>query len=91
MYTAERRGHLAESSELVERRRHGTMKFAVGIVVQQVTTGVSGVISSWDLSCDKSDEWMEEMGICNLPRGRNQPCYRLYCQNNRTLYVAEGD
>ena len=84
---------LAQSNELATCRRppSGAMKFAVGMVVCR--SNFTGVIVSWDLLCNKSEEWLKKNGIHNLARGRYQPFYQVLFTDlnvDRDEYFAEG-
>ena len=86
---------LAESSNVVECRRppSGTMKYAVGMVVRHGPLNLTGVIVSWDLSCKKSDDWIERNGIRDLARGSDQPFYEVLVHDSATShrYWPEGN
>ena len=82
---------MAQTSERVERRPKGPMKFAVGMVVKLKTRHQWGVVVSWDPEFKKSDEWRVMSNIRNVPRGENQPFYDVYSTIVENLYVAEGN
>ena len=86
---------LARSNNQEERPRpsSGTMKYAVGMVVED-KRNVSGVIISWDMSCKKSVEWMDMNGVRKLVRGPDQPFYVVFGiidSSAGEYYVAEGN
>ena len=67
------------------------MKYAVGMFVKDNSFNLPGVIFSWDLSCKKSEEWMEKSGIRNLARGPDQPFYKIFfCDGRLYAYLPEG-
>ena len=94
---AEKRSEqLAQSSNITECRRPASeaLKFAVGMIVRATLHPIlpadqQNVIISWDLNFNESDQWIEQMGIHNLPRRMSQPFYRVL-GNNYELWLAEG-
>ena len=92
----QRNQQLAKSRNIMECRRlpSGTMKYAVGMVVKITPLDMTGVVVSWEMSCKKSDDWIEENGIRNLARGSDQPFYRVLVIHDflvNQCYLAEGN
>lgn len=53
------------------------VEYDLGQCVAHQTDGHHGIVVGWDLDCQQSDEWCEDMGIDALPRGRAQPFYHV--------------
>ncbi|KAM0753216.1 hypothetical protein T439DRAFT_323851 [Meredithblackwellia eburnea MCA 4105] len=50
--------------------------------------GYVAVIRGWDYKCEASENWIQQMNVDSLPRGRNQPFYHVLCSDGSKLYVA---
>ena len=48
------------------------------------------VIYGWDHRCEMSDAWIQQMGVDNLPHGRNQPFYNVLVEDGTNRYASEG-
>lgn len=60
--------------------RHGNkmgVAFTIGTHFQHKRYGYEGVVVSWDDRCGAEERWIEQMGVDELPRGREQPFYRV--------------
>jgi F-box protein 21 len=62
-------------------RREGPAKenvrFKVGQVFKHKRFRYMGVVIGWDVNCDASEEWMAQMGVDELGRGRWQSFYHV--------------
>ncbi|GAA95756.1 uncharacterized protein L969DRAFT_101844 [Mixia osmundae IAM 14324] len=80
------------------RRTAGSPAYTIGTVFRHKKYGYTGVIISWDLTCQAPDQWQAQMQIHRLPRGADQPFYQVLDDMgpldqdgsaNRHRYVAE--
>jgi F-box protein 21 len=63
-----------------QRRSPGTtdkVSFKIGQLFKHERYGYEGVITGWDPSCDAGEDWIQEMGVDRLPKGRNQSFYHV--------------
>ncbi|KAG1754890.1 YccV-like-domain-containing protein [Suillus paluster] len=67
------------------------VKFFVGMVFKHAAHRYVGYIYGWDASCVATEDWVREMGVDSLPRGRHQPFYHALTQNGSSRYVAEDN
>ncbi|KAG0707460.1 YccV-like-domain-containing protein [Suillus ampliporus] len=67
------------------------MKFFVGMIFNHAAHGYVGYIYGWDPSCAATEDWIREMGVDSLSRGRHQPFYHALTQNGSSRYVAEDN
>ncbi|KAG2155562.1 YccV-like-domain-containing protein [Suillus clintonianus] len=67
------------------------VKFFVGMVFKHAAHGYVGYIYGWDPSCAATEDWIREMGVDSLSRGRHQPFYHALTQNGSSRYVAEDN
>jgi F-box protein 21 len=51
--------------------------FRVGQLFQHKRYLYEGVIIGWDSSCEQGEEWIQHMGVDQLPKGRNQSFYKV--------------
>ncbi|KAF5368433.1 hypothetical protein D9758_002258 [Tetrapyrgos nigripes] len=63
----------------------------VGLVFQHKIYSYTGCVYGWDPICLATDEWIAEMGIKNLARGKDQPFYSCFCMDGTVRYVAEDN
>eukprot|EP01138_Halocafeteria_seosinensis_P004807 gb/GECG01004915.1/.p1 GENE.gb/GECG01004915.1/~~gb/GECG01004915.1/.p1 ORF type:complete len:292 (+),score=32.73 gb/GECG01004915.1/:1-876(+) len=56
-------------------RRPANLQYHVGQVAVHRLHGYKCVIYGWDEWCNQSEEWILQMGIDRLKKGRNQPFY----------------
>ncbi|PAA91833.1 hypothetical protein BOX15_Mlig000689g1, partial [Macrostomum lignano] len=61
----------------------------VGAVFRHRRFGYTGVVRGWDPTCLATEEWIRTMGVDRLPRGRDQPFYRVLVEDGSERYVAE--
>lgn len=60
----------------------------VGTVFVHRTYGYKAVIKSWDVKCNASRRWIEQMGVASLPGGDRQPFYASLVDDGSQRYVA---
>jgi F-box protein 21 len=53
------------------------VKFKVGQLFQHRRYSYEGVITGWDVSCDAGEDWIQNMSVDTLPKGRNQAFYHV--------------
>lgn len=54
-----------------------SVRYRVGQAFVHVRYGYQGFITGWDPVCSMPEEWIENMGVDELPRGRGQPFYHV--------------
>lgn len=62
--------------------------YSAGTVFVHRTYGYRAVIKSWDTKCSASENWIEQMGVRDLPGGDKQPFYSSIVDDGSTRYVA---
>lgn len=67
------------------------VKFFVGMVFKHAAHGYVGYVYGWDPSCAAAEDWIREMGVDSLSRGRHQPFYHALTQSGSSRYVAEDN
>ncbi|KAG2062271.1 YccV-like-domain-containing protein [Suillus hirtellus] len=67
------------------------VKFFVGMVFKHAAHGYVGYVYGWDPSCAADEDWIREMGVDLLSRGRHQPFYHALDQSGSLRYVAEDN
>jgi F-box protein 21 len=55
----------------------GNVKFKVGQLFQHKRYNYEGVVTGWDISCDAGEDWIQNMNVDRLPRGRDQAFYHV--------------
>jgi F-box protein 21 len=58
-------------------RTDGKVAFKIGQVFRHKRFRYMGVIIGWDTRCDASEEWVRQMGIDTLEKGREQSFYHV--------------
>jgi len=48
------------------------------------------VIYGWDSLCAASQDWIQQMGVENLPKKGHQPFYNVLVEDGSTRYAAQG-
>lgn len=48
------------------------------------------VIYGWDSLCAASRDWIQQMGVENLPKKGHQPFYNVLVEDGSTRYAAQG-
>jgi F-box protein 21 len=67
------------------------VKFFVGMVFKHGAHGYVGYVYGWDPSCAAAEDWIREMDVDSLSRGRHQPFYHALTQSGSLRYVAEDN
>lgn len=57
----------------------GGVKYFAGMVLRHKAYHYLGVVVGWDPTCSATEEWIEQMNVDELPRGRDQPFYHVLC------------
>ncbi|KAH8099352.1 hypothetical protein BXZ70DRAFT_1009164 [Cristinia sonorae] len=82
---------LRENQRVIRREDGVDVTGFVGMVFKHKRYGYTGCIYSWDPTCMAGDTWMEEMGVDELPSGRNQPFYQVLATDGRTFYASQDN
>ncbi|XP_001601019.1 F-box only protein 21 [Nasonia vitripennis] len=78
------------TEEVVEvKRRTPDVKFAIGMIMSHERYGYLCVITGWDLKCEATPEWINEMGVEELSGGRKQPFYNVFAEDGSSRYAAQ--
>ncbi|KAF1837994.1 F-box domain-containing protein [Decorospora gaudefroyi] len=75
----------------VSRRNARSMQnvvFRVGQLFRHKRYGYEGVVTGWDVVCDANEDWIQNMGVDQLPHGRNQAFYHVLVCDKSVRYVA---
>ncbi|KAH7916417.1 YccV-like-domain-containing protein [Hygrophoropsis aurantiaca] len=85
-----------ESASLVVNRRSTLppgieIRYFVGMVFQHQLLGYIGYIYGWEPYCMAGEDWIAQMNVDALERGRRQPFYHVISQNGSQRYVAEDN
>ena len=65
------------------------VRYKVGQVFHHKRYQYNAVIIGWDKECAESDQWMAQMRVHELPRGRYQSFYNALVEDGGPRYVAE--
>ncbi|KZO97313.1 hypothetical protein CALVIDRAFT_563107 [Calocera viscosa TUFC12733] len=65
------------------------VEFHVGTIMRHAKFAYIGVIADWNTRCEQPEQWMREMGVDTLTRGRHQPFYTVFAMDGTVRYVAE--
>ncbi|KAI1079795.1 Hemimethylated DNA-binding protein YccV like-domain-containing protein [Whalleya microplaca] len=65
------------------------VQYRVGQHSQHMRYGYYGFIIGWDSRCRASPNWIEQMRVDDLSRGREQPFYHVISDDKSARYVAE--
>ncbi|KZT51954.1 hypothetical protein CALCODRAFT_487495 [Calocera cornea HHB12733] len=65
------------------------VEFHVGTIMRHAKFAYVGVIADWNTRCEQPEQWMREMGVDTLSRGRHQPFYTVFAMDGTVRYVAE--
>ena len=49
------------------------------------------VIYGWDVNCQMSDQWIQQMGVNQLQCGPTQPFYNVLVEDGTNRYAAQGN
>ncbi|KAL9584845.1 MAG: hypothetical protein Q9212_001877 [Teloschistes hypoglaucus] len=66
-----------------------SVRFKVGQIFQHKRYNYQAVITGWDVECAQSEDWMSQMGVDRLSRGRHQSFYHVLVEDKSVRYVAE--
>lgn len=55
----------------------GRVKYKVGQLFRHRRYGYVGLITGWDAKCEAREDWMQRMGVDELPGGRRQSFYHV--------------
>lgn len=55
----------------------GTVKYKVGQYFRHLRYHYVGIVVGWDPSCRAGEQWISQMGVSDLPGGRNQSFYHI--------------
>jgi len=84
-----------EDAAKVQNTRSGTtqhVKYFLGMIFEHVKYGYLGCIRGWEPNCMASEDWVVQMDVDSLPRGRNQPFYRIFALTGPPeRYIAEDN
>ncbi|KAH3910596.1 hypothetical protein HBI56_202450 [Parastagonospora nodorum] len=69
--------------------RTANVKFKIGQLFQHRRYHYEGIVTGWDVSCDAGEEWIQNMDVDHLPKGRNQAFYHVLVCDKSVRYVAE--
>ncbi|KAJ1311868.1 hypothetical protein OPQ81_010327 [Rhizoctonia solani] len=75
--------------EYIEINGRGEVKWWVGLVFRHAKFGYMGLVTGWDKECNADEDWIQAVGVNQLPRGRHQPFYSVIGEDGGTRYVAE--
>ncbi|KAI0006836.1 Hemimethylated DNA-binding protein YccV like-domain-containing protein [Xylariaceae sp. FL0662B] len=67
------------------------IQYRVGQHVRHSRYEYTGFIIGWDNRCLAPQVWIDRMQVNYLPRGTNQPFYRVIYDGRSTHYLAEDD
>eukprot|EP01099_Mayorella_cantabrigiensis_P003529 TRINITY_DN2697_c0_g2_i2.p1 TRINITY_DN2697_c0_g2~~TRINITY_DN2697_c0_g2_i2.p1 ORF type:complete len:175 (-),score=40.34 TRINITY_DN2697_c0_g2_i2:245-769(-) len=88
----------SEDSELKKPRlritgKYSVCKFKIGQIITHRRYSYRGVIYGYDTECKLSEDWIIQMQVDSLPRGRSQPFYHVLVderyREDMATYVAE--
>lgn len=76
---AQRMHQLDATRKPVVRRtaRAKNVRFRVGQLFYHKRYGYEGVVTGWNVACEEGEEWILNMDVDGLPRGRNQAFYHV--------------
>ncbi|KAG0583832.1 hypothetical protein KC19_3G165700 [Ceratodon purpureus] len=84
----------AQANAMIFQQR--SYEFRLGQKVKHKVLGYRGVICGMDPLCCETEDWISEVGVQELPRGRNQPFYQVLVDIREepsvmVTYVAEDN
>ena len=65
------------------------VRYRVGQVFQHKRFQYYAVITGWDIECKASNQWMSQMRVHDLNKGKYQGFYHVLVEDRSTRYVAE--
>ncbi|KAH7345414.1 hypothetical protein B0J17DRAFT_639794 [Rhizoctonia solani] len=75
--------------DYTEVNGRGPVQWWVGLVFRHRKFGYMGLVTGWDKECKADEDWIQAVGVNELPRGRHQPFYSVVGEDGGTRYVAE--
>ncbi|KAI4098489.1 MAG: hypothetical protein L6R37_006476 [Teloschistes peruensis] len=66
-----------------------SVRFKVGQIFRHKRYTYQAVITGWDVECAQSEDWMFQMGVDRLSKGRHQSFYHVLVEDKSVRYVAE--
>lgn len=72
----------------MHRNEFPLVHYSVGMIAHHRRYNYMCVIRGWDDCCKSSEEWSAQMGVNNLPKGRNQPFYNVLVDDGSERYAA---
>ncbi|KAI0134012.1 Hemimethylated DNA-binding protein YccV like-domain-containing protein [Xylariales sp. AK1849] len=66
-----------------------TVRYKIGNHFRHKRYHYEGFIVGWDPRCNAEPQWIEQMRVDDLPRGREQPFYNIVAEDKSIRYVAE--
>ncbi|KAL8705547.1 MAG: hypothetical protein Q9201_001364 [Fulgogasparrea decipioides] len=66
-----------------------SVSFRVGQIFRHKRYNYQAVITGWDVECAQSENWMSQMRVDQLSRGRHQSFYHVLVEDKSVRYVAE--
>ncbi|KAI9717423.1 MAG: hypothetical protein M1812_004775 [Candelaria pacifica] len=73
----------------VNKETGDPVKYKVGQVFQHKRYDYQAVITGWDVECGAGEQWMQQMQVDKLSRGRHQSFYHALVEDRSIRYVAE--
>ncbi|GAA6044201.1 hypothetical protein JCM8097_004667 [Rhodosporidiobolus ruineniae] len=67
---------------------NGEIRWRIGMPFRHRLFGYKAVIRGWDYKCEASEQWIRQMQVDRLPRGRDQPFYHVLVSDGSSRYVA---
>ena len=68
---------------------HENVSYRVGQVFRHKRYQYCATIIGWDNECSASEQWMAEMRVHELSRGKHQTFYHVLVEDKSMRYVAE--
>ncbi|KAG8529261.1 uncharacterized protein KY384_005896 [Bacidia gigantensis] len=65
------------------------VRYRIGHVFRHKRYQYYAIIYGWDATCSAEEDWMVQMRVDDLPRGRKQSFYHALVDDKSTRYVAE--
>jgi hemimethylated DNA binding protein len=76
--------------QIEPKQRTENVAYAVGMIMQHRQFNYRCVIYGWDPQCAASQDWIQQMGVENLPNQSHQPFYNVLVEDGSTRYAAQG-
>lgn len=87
--SAEKRKKVLAEITRVKRRDVEKVWFSVGMIMKHRRYQYRCVIYGWDIICDMNEQWIQQMGVNQLPLGPNQPFYNVLVEDGTNRYAAQ--